>query len=131
MARLVKKARKKAPYESKRSRKPQVATEPVSIISTEELISHFWRFGRTNGSQISSALRFLPDGKIQGASHPNETSWQLRPDALEIRSASGEITTTFDRWETISGVPSLLGNFVKSQTVHLLTKGAEIPEVTI
>ena len=97
------------------------------------LCSHWWRFCRGNGDLLAERMRFLPDGSILGAAHPNEHGWKIQTgDALHILSATGETTTIFDRIDWIGPAPTLSGRFVQDQDlIHILTPNLEDMHVEI
>jgi len=46
-------------------------------VSMSDIVGKSWRFGRTDGSTIATSIQLLPNGKIDGYYHPNESRWAL------------------------------------------------------
>lgn len=61
---------------------------------TEEM--PIWRFLRADGSVIAPAIRLLPDGRIEGHAHHNESSWALHDGCLHFVTHDGRSSTVFD-----------------------------------
>jgi acetyltransferase-like isoleucine patch superfamily enzyme len=71
-----------------------------------------WRFLRADNSVIAPAIRLLPDGRIEGHAHPNETSWALHDGCLHFVTHDGRSSTVFDQAErTEPGRVRLRGQF--------------------
>ena len=88
----------------------------VLPISVQELTNTVWQFGRGDGSVISKQFRLLPDGRIGGYSHPNESRWGIEGNMLVFYHSSGKHATHFTsfrkgngRW-VISGPFPFAGN---------------------
>lgn len=64
-----------------------------------DLAGTMWSFDRApyDWPPIADKLRLLPGGRVDGHVHPNETSWAVVDDVLELRDAAGVATTRFDR----------------------------------
>jgi hypothetical protein len=71
-----------------------------------------WRYGHDGAAPAAKAMRFHPDGRIGGHSHPNEHRWELRDGVLSILDARGRTTVTFDRHEMMAGRIVLRGPFL-------------------
>ena len=57
--------------------------------------SRRWQFSRADGTVLASELTLLPDGTIQGSTHPNESRWAFDGTDLTFFHSSGTATTRF------------------------------------
>ena len=48
-----------------------------------------WQFLRNDGSVIAPVVRLLPDGRIEGHRHENETSWTVRDNCVHFLTSDG------------------------------------------
>lgn len=65
-------------------------------ITKEFLEKNLWKYSHQGGLVSSTNLRFLPDGRIGGYTHPNETFWRLDNGLLSFIKDDGRtISTTF------------------------------------
>lgn len=81
-----------------------------------------FRFGRADGTTISAELVLMPNGKIHGYRHPNETSWAIEEEHLVFKNGAGAISTRFDSCRIEDGRLLLSGQFLftKHEIVHTL-----------
>ncbi|ESQ91746.1 hypothetical protein ABAC460_05240 [Asticcacaulis sp. AC460] len=62
-----------------------------------QLMSRTWRYGTDRRNPIAAPVRLLPDGRIEGYSHPNEASWLLDDlGQLCFYHESGQMSLCFD-----------------------------------
>jgi hypothetical protein len=75
-----------------------------------------WQFVRRVGggdeSVIAERMRLLPDGRIDGYSHPNEARWGLEGDTLVFYAQDGRPSTRFPSIGTDHGRMSHRGIFL-------------------
>lgn len=97
---------------------PQPETTPTSpaLPLVDVLTSRVWEFGRGDGTVLVPKMKLLSDGRIEGATHPNETRWAVEGNELLFFDASGQVSTRYNsfqqeggRW-VISGPFQLWGN---------------------
>lgn len=70
---------------------------PSSFKLIEDVLNGtVWRWGPINLDPLTHTLKFGPEGRITGYSHPNEHSWKIIDDVLHIYSISGELMWRFD-----------------------------------
>jgi len=108
---------------------PTQPTSPAGIgtvPSRDILASKMWQFGRSDGTVLASRIRLLPGGRIEGATHSNETQWAVVGNELLFYDSSGKVATRYNsfrqeggRW-VISGPFLLWGNIT-----HVLREIAE------
>jgi hypothetical protein len=90
-------------------------------IPLEDFIGKVWEFGRADGSVIATGVRFLPDGRIDGYSYPNESRWGPEPNALAFYSTDGRTSTRFTSFTTVNGAWTISGPFLLyGNTTHVL-----------
>lgn len=90
------------------------------LIHASALIPPLWRFGREAGPEITSRLRFLPDGRILGSPSDNERFWRIEAAGLAILDKTKQSTTLFTT-RTPGG-----GSFVLSGRYLRLFEGREV-----
>ena len=59
------------------------------------LAGSVWRFGEAGGPPFAT-LKLLPNGKIGGSRHPNETLWRLEGNRLVFARPDQAASTAFD-----------------------------------
>ncbi|HKW82908.1 MAG TPA: hypothetical protein VJN68_04075, partial [Burkholderiaceae bacterium] len=90
-----------------------VASEPAAAdFGLDELLARRWRFLRADGSVIAHSVRLLPDGRIEGHVHPNESGWRIEQGLLMIVGRDGQATTMFERLERDGERLRIVGRFV-------------------
>ena len=70
-----------------------------------------WRLGRGDGSVVSDRFRLLPDGRIAGDHHSNESAWAIADGRLLVFAADGAVTTAFDEITGTGSEIRLRGRF--------------------
>jgi FkbM family methyltransferase len=79
--------------------------------------SMLWTFGR-RGRPYTGMLRCLPDGRIGGYVHSNESFWRLGEEGLTFLDSERRPSTVFDRAAiNAAGLPILTGSMVYDQAV--------------
>jgi hypothetical protein len=82
-----------------------------------------WRFSRKDGTLLAPQLALLPDGTVQGSTHPNETRWAFEDTLLTFYNAAGSPTTRFTPVYTAGDRTHLEGAFLPDPTItHVLTQ---------
>ncbi|MBI4776311.1 MAG: hypothetical protein HY788_19380 [Deltaproteobacteria bacterium] len=80
-----------------------------------------WQFGRGDGSIIADRIRLLPDGRIEGYSHPNESRWGLEGDTVVFYHRNGSPTCRFTSAGEETGMAVLRGPFLPDPRItHVL-----------
>jgi len=83
-----------------------------------------WQFLRNDGSVIAPVVRLLPNGRIEGHQHENETSWTVRDNRVHFLTSDGRSSTVFDQADrTEPGAVRLRGRFMlepQHEVLHLL-----------
>jgi len=69
--------------------------EQSTDISINDIIGKSWRFGRMDGSIIANSIQLLPDGKIAGYYHPNESKWAFVNGMVVFYTENGEPSCRF------------------------------------
>jgi DUF1680 family protein len=77
----------------------------------------WFRFSRRDGSLLAARLRLLPDGLIDGHSHPNEARWGLEGDVLVFYAEDGTATTRFTETRVSLGRVDFVGEFVQDASI--------------
>lgn len=81
-----------------------------------------WRFGRSNGEQISPDFVLSPGGKVTGyTASDNERKWEVVGNELRLYGASGATTTTFSTINCYR-VVELVGDANSGGFNHILTR---------
>jgi LPS sulfotransferase NodH len=83
--------------------------------------SRLWLLQRLDGSMVG-LVRLRDDGEVAGARHTNESRWSLRGHHVVMCSPEGQPTTAFTLAGESEGRRVLLGLFMDSQTVHVLSE---------
>lgn len=65
------------------------------LLNRDILVKSSWKFGRGDGSIISSNYRLLNSGSMSGHYHPNESSWKFDGKVLTFYHSSGKPSTRF------------------------------------
>ena len=82
-----------------------------------------WRFSRKDETLLAPQLVLLPDGTIQGSTHPNETRWAFEDTRLTFYNAAGAPTTRFTPVYTPGDRTHLKGAFLPDPTItHILNQ---------
>jgi DUF1680 family protein len=92
-----------------------------------DLAGSMWRFDREPHGvfPIADKLRLLPDQRVDGHVHPNETSWAVVDDVLEFRGPTGVATTRFDRIWVEDGLLRMAGRMTDPPHIeHTLVERA-------
>jgi hypothetical protein len=61
----------------------------------------FWHYSRSDGVTVCSELRLLPDGRIDGYHHFNESRWEIRKGWFCFVDGHGRVSTRFHRLEFV------------------------------
>ena len=80
-----------------------------------------WLLQRLDGAKVG-IVRLRDDGEVAGAEHPNEAHWSLRGHHVVFNSPEGQPTTAFTLAGEFEGKRVLLGLFMDSKTVHVLSE---------
>lgn len=90
--------------------------EPVPTTLVEEpypseqvLKEKVWQFSHGDGSVIAERIRLLPDQRIEGYYHPNESRWGIEEGILVFYHESGEPSCRFTAASTEDGRTVLSG----------------------
>jgi hypothetical protein len=75
-------------------------------------------FARSNGITVYPDFKFAAGGVLQGATHPNESSWHASDDCIEIKNADGLTTTWFDSIQFDGRGYKFLGRFGDKSGEH-------------
>ncbi len=90
-------------------------------LSREELTRMIWQFGRGDGSVIAQRIRLLPDGRIEGYYHQNESRWGIEGDTIVFYHSSGKPATRFNSFRQEGGRWVISGPFLLSDNIiHVL-----------
>ncbi len=65
------------------------------MISQNDLLNRSYRMVRGDGSIVSASVFLLPDGRVFGTRHPNESFWAIAGDSLEFLDQQRAVTTRF------------------------------------
>jgi acetyltransferase-like isoleucine patch superfamily enzyme len=101
-------------------------------MKAETITQKTWCFVRDTGEHPTAPIKLLEGGVIQGYSHENEKSWSLINGHVAFMTASGKVSTLFDR--VVSESPMVLeGNFLLSannakKVVHQLRELTQYPQ---
>ncbi len=68
----------------------------MSFADPERLLSSTWIFEHIGALPLTETLRLLPDGRISGYNHINETSWRVHEGVFEFLAADGTTSTRFE-----------------------------------
>ncbi|WP_281401761.1 CatB-related O-acetyltransferase [Microvirga soli] len=83
------------------------------LVSEKELLECVWRLSHSTGHIATEALRFLPNGKIGGYLHENETFWRLDGGYLLLVHKDGQrVSTHFTEVRREAGILRLRGLFL-------------------
>jgi hypothetical protein len=89
-----------------------------------DLISLIWRFKRKGEAElIADKVRLLPNKKLDGYTHFNETSWNYdgAPDRIMFVAKNGLVSTHFRTMRAAGGVMTFEGSFeFDSSITHIL-----------
>ena len=115
------------------------STQPTSpagvgtVPSRDILTSKVWQFGRSDGTVLASKMKLLPGGRIEGATHSNESQWAVVGNELLFYDSSGKVATRYNsfrqeggRW-VISGPFLLWGNI--THVLREIAEGGSLPVV--
>jgi hypothetical protein len=93
-----------------------------------DFTSMLWSFQRVGRRDLLGAeVRLLPNGMIDGYSHPNERTWNYgpQPATIEFRNGSNQVTTFFHTLKTTSaGAMQFTGTFTLAPITHVLEESA-------
>ncbi len=97
--------------------------EILQRLSLPELLNTTWNFGRIDGSFIS-VLKLLPNGKIEGSVHPNESTWDIQEGILKFFDDCGQVTTCFTDCMKDDHRVTIIGAYLLDNqgTIHVLSK---------
>lgn len=103
----------------------------MSFADPERLLSSTWIFEHVGASPLTETLRLLPDGRIEGYTHINETSWRVQDGVLEFLAADGTTSTRFEDRQLQENRLILEGNFLLDRSLgirlRLREAGSEPP----
>lgn len=80
-----------------------------------------WRFGRSNGEQITSKFMLGAGGQVSGYDHPNERRWEVVGNELRVFGETGQLPTTIYKTIRCYRVVELVGN-AGVEFSHILTR---------
>jgi FkbH-like protein len=84
-------------------------------LSYEKLIQTRWAFGASSHSPITTQFYFGASGRIEGYSHPNESTWSYKNGKLEIYTADDELLWQSDNL------------YVREGSLHIALKAPRHP----
>jgi hypothetical protein len=102
-------------------------------ISTNELMSKIWSFGRIDGTILAGAMKLGANGKIlDGTGHWNETSWKFENGILYFYGADGSsITTKFNSFKETNGKLVISGPYSYDASItHVLNEVGSFDQST-
>ena len=83
--------------------------------------SRRWQLSRRDGSILAAELTLLPNGTIQGSTHPNESRWGFEGTDVTFYGADGTATTRFATISARKDRTRLEGKFLLDPTItHVL-----------
>jgi DUF1680 family protein len=87
-------------------------------------VTGVWQFSRSGETDpIAQQIRLLPDGRIDGYSHPNEARWGYEGDTLTFYAASSAPSTRFTLRTKQHGKQMLSGfSLLDSRVRHVLAE---------
>lgn len=107
-------------YPAGGQRQTQQQTTDIPF-SREELTRMTWQFGRGDGSIIAQRIRLLPDGRIEGYYHPNESRWGIEGNTIVFYHSSGRPATRLNSFRQEGGRWVISGPFLLSNNItHVL-----------
>lgn len=80
-----------------------------------------WLLQRLDGSLVG-LVRLRDNGEVYGANHTNESHWAVRGDHVLLCAPGGQPTTAFSLSGTAEGQRVMVGLFMDSRTVHVLSE---------
>lgn len=92
---------------------------PAPIEAPDE--NTLWLLQRFDGSLVG-LVRLREGGRVGGAQHPNEARWRVQGGHLLLTTPEGRPTTAFTIGATCRGQRAMMGLFMDSQTVHVLSE---------
>ena len=108
------------------------STQPTSpagagtVPSRDILTSKVWQFGRSDGTVLASKMRLLPGGRIEGATHSNESQWAVVGNELLFYDSSGKAATRYNSFRQEGGRWVISGSFLLwGNITHVLREIAE------
>ena len=105
------------------------ATSPSGIgtvPSRDILASKVWQFGRSDGTVLASKMRLLAGGRIEGATHSNESQWAVVGNELLFYDSSGKVATRYNSFRQEGGRWVISGPFLLwGDITHVLREIAE------
>ena len=98
-----------------------------------DVIGNCWRLLNAEGGVIVNAMRLLEDGRLEGHSHPNESSWGVDDDGhVVLLTHDGRVSTRFDHVERNDEGIRLVGSFLLDRSgpyEHVLETTALTTEI--
>ena len=76
-----------------------------------------FELSRLGGPVLAPRMRLASGGRVEGSTHPNEHLWDRQGDHLLLISASGQVTTRFDRTYVAFGLVDYTGTFLPDPTI--------------
>ncbi len=108
---------------------PAQPTSPArigTVPARDILTSKVWLFGRSDGTVLASKMRLLPGGRIEGATHSNESRWAVVGNELLFYDSSGKATTRYNSFRQDGGHWVISGPFLLwGNITHILREIAE------
>ena len=106
---------------------PTKPTSPdgVEVVPSRDILtSKVWQFGRSDGTVLVAKMRLLPGGRIEGATHPNESKWAVVGNELLFYDSSGKISTRYNSFRQDGGHWVISGPFLLwGNITHVLREG--------
>ncbi len=102
------------------------------MISPEDLLGKRFDFLRIDGSLIARDVQMLPDGRVQGSIHPNESYWDIVDGNLILSNAARQPTTCFASVLKAQSTLLLLGAFLPQddkEIWHILVQATGTAEL--
>ena len=82
-------------------------------------LSSTWVFSHVDGEIVSERLTLGDDGRIEGYSHFNETSWRVEDGVLVFVALDGRVSTRFDRSSRQGETVVLEGDFLRDPSLGI------------
>jgi LPS sulfotransferase NodH len=90
---------------------------PIAAPGEETL----WMLQRIDGTLVS-VVRLRDGGRVGHATHANESHWRIGDGHLVFGTPDGRVTTAFSVGAVAGGQRVMLGLFMDSKTVHVLSE---------
>jgi len=108
------------------SAQPTPSAGVGTVPARDILTSKVWQFGRSDGTVLASKMRLLAGGRIEGATHSNESQWAVVGNELLFYDSSGKAATRYNSFRQDGGRWVISGPFLLwGDITHVLREIAE------